>query len=510
MSFKDFLINLKDKRFPMDFPGHFIDSQWVKAGKSPVLKETNNPSQGEKIFDVRLDKAHLDQAITSTISGAERFANLKIEKRIEFLDRFTKAFGDYAPQIQQCLQINGGKPRWEAECEVSAALKLLRHTCSSWREIEASFLANFNFNQQVHKVYLKAAGPTLALLPFTTPVTTFAQYFVASILSGSPLLMVCSGNAGLTGVCLSYLVEALELPPGSFNMVFGNFTTYKQVSLDKRFQCLLYLGSREHCDQLRKENLSVSKRQVVLQSGGKNALLVHSSADLDKAIKWGVQGAIRSGGQLCTSTSRIFVYKNLLDKFVEGFKAAMEEVRIGPTDGDSGNPDMGPLYSKKAIDKFLRFQTMALREKGKTVLRGQDFNTGTNGYFVRPGVHLMEAFDASKAYQSNVLMCPDVAIYEYEVLETAIDQINTTDAPFVVSFAGDPAIVASHAHMFLAPNVIVNQPTSALELTMPIAGKRQCGHHRFNGAGLSFLLTYPQAVIDSAAFYNEAWPSSKI
>ena len=166
---------------------------------------------------------------------------------------------------------------------------------------------------------------------------------------------------------------------------------------------------------------------------------------------------------------------------------------------------MGPVYSKKAVEKFLRFQTMAHREARQTLKWGKAIEND-GGYFVSPGVHHIDKFEPNSAYQGNVLFCPDIAIYDYEVLDQTIAKINNTDAPFVMSFVGDPAIINSRRHLFLAPNLQVNLPTVELEATMPLSGRLNCGDHRFGGAGLSLLLSYPQILTTGTAKDLSDWP----
>ncbi len=297
---------------------------------------------------------------------------------------------------------------------------------------------------------------------------------------------------------------------GFFCTVFGNFSSFKQLLGDKRVAAILYTGSREHCDAIRVESRPHVGRQVVLQSGGKNAVIVHSSADLDLAVKSVVYGALTSAGQRCTSTSRVFVYRSVLPEFRDRLVAAFRAVPIGRTDlvEAGAGPFMGPLYSAKSVEKFLRFQTMANREAEKTLLWGQVREGEGQGFFVTPSIHYLSRFDNATAYQGNVLFSPDVAIYDYDILDTAIEQINTTDAAFAVSFIGDPDIIASRRGLFLAPNLLINSPTTEAEVTLPLAGRLQSGHHRFHGPGIALYLCYPQVLSPAAAdeAVNRPWP----
>jgi len=204
---------------------------------------------------------------------------------------------------------------------------------------------------------------------------------------------------------------------------------------------------------------------------------------------------LKTAGQLCTSTSRVFIHRSLLKEFTDQLVHAINEIPVGATDIPAAKgaraPILGPLYSQKAVEKFLRYQTMAHRESKTDLVWGKALEQNFGGCFVRPGLHLMEKFDKSSGYQSNVLFCPDIAMYEYDVLDEAIEQINTTDAPFVVSFIGDPDILQARKKQFAAPNLLVNLPTTDAEMAGFPAGRHKSGNHRFNGAGLALLLSFP-------------------
>jgi acyl-CoA reductase-like NAD-dependent aldehyde dehydrogenase len=123
----------------------------------------------------------------------------------------------------------------------------------------------------------------------------------------------------------------------------------------------------------------------------------------------------------------------------------------------------------------------------------------------------MDSFDAGSAYQSNVLFCPDIAIYKYDTLDSAIECINGTDATMAVSFIGDPEVLEARRDHFHAPNLLSNLPTVEVDATLPLAGRLHSGGHRFHGPGIALYLCYPQVVqVDAEAQKAVAtWPWPK-
>jgi acyl-CoA reductase-like NAD-dependent aldehyde dehydrogenase len=132
----------------------------------------------------------------------------------------------------------------------------------------------------------------------------------------------------------------------------------------------------------------------------------------------------------------------------------------------------------------------------------------SNGYFVSPGIHHIKSFDASSSYQGNVLFCPDIALYEYDKLEEAIENINNTDASFSVSFIGDANIVEQRRSLFRALNIQINLPTVEIDSSLPLPGRFSTGLHRFHGPAMALYLCVPQVTQkrEDMAPFMKNWP----
>ncbi len=510
MDLNQFVAQIKARQWPVQWPGQWVDGKWLAVKKGATLKASHNPNTGEMLMEVTADKESVAAAVAAAFKARSSISAMSLTQRLDVLRRFKESLADFQVPAELALRIEAGKPAWEARHDLDSALKYLDWTCQNGESIHSNLLAPARLGPHKGVAFeMLPIGVTAAYLPFSTPITSFAFYFAASVLAGCPLILSSSSHALLTGMLIGLIAEQQDLPPSLLNVVFGNFSTFKQLLADRRVAAILYTGSREHCDTIRLESRAHVGRQMVLQSGGKNAVVVHSSADLTQAVRCVVYGALKSAGQRCTSTSRVFVYRSLLPQFKEQLLEAFKQVSVGRTDVDSkDDPFMGPLYSDKAVEKYLRFQTMANRESEQTLLWGKVIEGQGKGNFVSPSLHYVSKFDNNGAYQSNVLFSPDVAIYDYDVLDQAIEQINTTDAAFAVSFIGDPEVLKARRHLFLAPNLLVNIPTVEIDATLPLAGRLQSGHHRYHGPGIALYLCYPQVMSHSSEVEDliKSWP----
>lgn len=509
MNLQSFSAAVFGRNFPMEFPGHWIAGQWKQEKRGQAIGGSFNPSQGTKLIDASISVPTIHDAIGAAELAQEKLQQMSLEERLQLLYKFKAVVADYQEEIIHVLRIEAGKPLWEAKADFDSTYKKLGAILSAKEEIHSALIAPYGIGSRIDGIDLQPVGITMAFLPFSTPFATMTQAFAASLIAACPLVVMSSTHAILSGVLFSLLFEKIdELPTGSVNMLFGNYKLFVKALQDKRIKAVIYSGSREHCDAIRAENVNNLTRQLILQSGGKNSVIVHESADISDAVRCSLLGVTKAAGQLNSSTSRIFVPKARLQEFTEQMVHAVREMSIGPTDGDE-NPLMGPLYSQKAVDKFLRFQTMAKREAAETLVWGKAVDCGTDGYFVSPGLHLFAEFDPTSSYQSNVFMCPDMVIYAYEKLEDAIRWSNSTSASYVTALMGNEAAFREHLPSIIAPNIMFNLPTVGVDLLLPVAGRNLCGGHRLNGIGIAMLLTYPQARQGSGELRSrfESWPS---
>lgn len=515
MTNSDFQKKLSARQFPLSWPGHFLATGWHRSGKiedTGAQRKSLNPGTGELLIATTTEreaKQTLDLAIESAHQARLALRALPLSIRMDELRTIRNGLADNGRHMSLALRLEAGLTPYETELEIASALRHMDHVLKNPAAVEEALLAPARLaipSVGSHEIFaMLPVGITLGYLPFSTPLSTFAVQTTGAFLAGCPLIAMPSPHGSLVGVLLAEMIAGLNLTNGSLQVVFGNFEVLRHGLLNKKITAVLFNGSREHCDQIRAESRAVEGRQLVLQSGGKNAVIVHDSADIEHAVQSTLAGALRVAGQMCTSTSRVFVPTNQLSDFCEQMQSHVEKLIIGRTDlpdqdhlegsaalPGKGSPHMGPLYSGKALDKFLRFQTMGRRESRQSLSTGRKITELRNGNFVIPGIHVMKQFEAASSYQSNVLFSPDIAIYEYQNIESAIEAVNATDAAFALAFHGDPEVIQNWRHHILAPNVILNGATTELEAQLPLAGRLQSGHHRFHGVALALYLSYPQ------------------
>lgn len=140
-------------------------------------------------------------------------------------------------------------------------------------------------------------------------------------------------------------------------------------------------------------------KNITLECGGKSPLIVFEDANLDQAVKWAHGGIMDNSGQVCTSTSRIYVHELVYDEFVQTFVEHTKKVTsIGNPFGE--NVNHGPQVSKVQFDRVLSFIDQGRQAGAKTLTGGASING--DGYFIEPTV-FTEVRDMEIACRNNAL-----------------------------------------------------------------------------------------------------------
>lgn len=513
---------LNSDTFPVALPGHFIDGTWGVSKATANSMQSLCPSTGTLLASSSAHKSDVKAAIDCAFAYHLAHHSEDFDQRIARIKVFAGIFRECSRDIKKIAIREQGKPLWEIEHELNATTEYLDWVAENGDFIKDQLLGPARLGHLTSQFIQKPAGVTAAYLPFSTTISTFGFYYVATTLSNCPMIMFSSSHNLLQGALFAAIAEQASLstnqerttsgsPPlssGAFQMIFAGFSEFKLSLADRRVSAVMYTGSRDHCDEIRADSGSFPERRLILQSGGKNTALVHSSANMKLAVNSILLGAFRSAGQLCSSTNRVVVHHSRLEEFSQSIKEAMKKITIGPTHLETFNPFMGPLYSDKAVERFLRYQTMAAREASSTLAWGRSFKptksgqdghdisgreAPTEGNFVTPGIHLMESLEDT-SYQKSVIFCPDIAVYHYDELESGIrDIVNQTHASFSVSFFGDKSILEPRIHLFEAPNILHDLPTTEVEACLPLAGRYASGFHRYHGPSLAHYLLHPCA-----------------
>ena len=221
-------------------------------------------------------------------------------------------------------------------------------------------------------------------------------------------------------------VEA-GLPPGVFNFVTGPGSTVGQELIDNDgIDGIVFTGSKEVGLKLMRDNAARTvPRPLIIEMGGKNPAIVTSSADLDKASDGVMRSAFGAQGQKCSACSRVYIQKDVRDKFVQLLVEKTKRIKVGnPLERDVW---MGPVINEGAVRTYLSAVERAKKDGGKILVGGRRITEPPfdRGYFVEPTI--IDGLPPGHPLFSEELFVPITVIADVMTLDQALDLANRTE-----------------------------------------------------------------------------------
>jgi len=328
------------------------------------------------------------------------------------------------------------------------------------------------------------------IIPWNFPVMMAAWKLGPALACGNTVVLKPAEQTPLSALYLATLIKEAGFPPGVVNVVPGYGKTAGAVlaghqGVDK----IAFTGSTATGRNIMR-SAAVNMKNITLETGGKSPLLVFEDADLDQAVKWSHVGIMAMAGQVCTSTSRIYVQESVYEKFLEEFKKYTQENTTIGSQFDS-NVTHGPQISKAQQEKIMSYVDSAKSEGARLILGGE-VPKNEKGFFVDPTIFADVRSDM-KASREEVFG-PFVVVSSFKTEDEVVEKANDTEYGLGAAvFTKD--IVRGHrvAGEIQAGMVWINSSQDS-HFGIPFGGYKQSGIGRELGSYALAAYTQVKAV----------------
>ncbi len=342
--------------------------------------------------------------------------------------------------------------------------------------------------------YRPLEGFVYAITPFNF-TSIGGNLPTAPAIMGNTVVWKPAGTAALSNYFIMRLLAEAGLPPGVINFVPGpSVQVSERLLADRAFAGIHFTGSTEVFQTLWKQasaNLTsyATYPRLVGETGGKDFILAHASADADVLATGMLRGAFEYQGQKCSAASRAYVPDTLWPAVRERLLAMLAEVKVG--DPADFRNFMGAVIDRKAFDKIRGYIDAAKRASGVKVLYGGGADD-TDGYFIEPTV--LEVQDPAYRTMCEEIFGPVLTVHAYPATRW-VETLRLVDqtSPYALTgavFAQDRGAVAQaqEALRYAAGNFYVNdKPTGAVVGQQPFGGARASGTNDKAGSLLNLV-----------------------
>lgn len=405
----------------------YIGGRFVKITDPNGEIFSRNPSNlSEPAVAFEFSFEHTHNATVSARRSFGTWKRLNIEDRIRSISKYRDCLKTHAEELERSISVEVGTPLWETRNEFSETLSLVDYYIDNsvrmWTK-EAELLGDLAENSG--SVRFSPRGVFAILPPAIQPLLQLHKHLIPTLIFGNTTVIKPSKYTPRLGQILANLVHESEIPAGVLNIIFGDSEVSRRLAMHPDIDGISYTGTYETGLKIKKQIINDYWKILLLEAGGKNALIVWDDCDYDRALKEAFLSAFVEGGQRCTSISRIIVHRKLADRFISGLHGLAKSCRIGdPLVEDPIGPFMGPLVSESALENYLRYQGIAVREGCEEIMRGKPLERDKKGYYVSPSLHFVKNSDPKSMYQNAEIHGPNVALFTVNEIEEAIDIIN--------------------------------------------------------------------------------------
>ena len=455
--------------------------------KSPATFESTNPATGEVVgvFPV-FTKSEVEDVVARAKVAAERWANLSFRARNVVLRDWASTLTRDMKEAAELIHRETGKPLSDATLEVALAIEHI-----AWagkfaprvlgRQSRPAGLLMFNMAAQVQRVPFGVVG---VIGPWNYPIFTPVGSIAYALAAGNAVVFKPSEFTPAIGAFLEESWKRIAPFKDIFTTVTGDPATGVALT-ESKVDKISFTGSTRTAKKVAAA-CAVNMTPVVLECGGKDAVLIDKDADISKAAEMTLWHAMSNAGQSCIGAERVYVHRQVADKFKAEIVSLAKEIKPGFGDGAKYGPATMPSQLKvikSHIDD-------AVSKGGTFLLGGKD---AIKGGYVDP-VILADVPEDSLAVTDETFG-PTLVINTVSNMDEAVDLANST------SYGLGAAVWSKKngkriASLLKCGMVSINSAFSFAAIgAVPFGGVKDSGYGRIHGAEGLLEFTYPRTVV---------------
>ncbi|MEO6220125.1 MAG: L-glutamate gamma-semialdehyde dehydrogenase, partial [Ginsengibacter sp.] len=430
---KNVLNELKSKK--ADIP-MYIGAEEVRTGnKIPI----NPPHEKDHILGSfhSGNSSHVKKAINAALKAKDKWANNSWENRANiFLKAAELLATKYRPYILATTMLGQSKNAFQAE--IDAACELI-----DFLKFNVHFLSEIYKQQPVSDTGIHNRMEYRALEGFILAVTPFnftaigGNLPTSAAMCGNVVVWKCANTQVYSAQMFMRILKEAGLPDGVINLIFVDGPTLGEVCFNHPdFAGIHFTGSTGVFNSMWKtigENTKIYKSypRIVGETGGKDFVLVHKSADVNVVVTALCRGAFEYQGQKCSAASRAYIPSNIAQQVKKKLVAEIKTMKMGSV--EDFTCFINAVIDEKSFDKLEGYIKQVKKHKDAKILVGGKCDK-TIGYFIEPTV--IEVTDPRYVTMCEELFGPVLSIYVYDEnkFEDAIKLVDTT-SPYALTGA---------------------------------------------------------------------------
>lgn len=444
----------------------------------------------------RGDASHVTAAIDAALAAKKQWSELAWEQRAAiFLKAADLLAGPYRAKINAATMLCQSKSVYQAEIDAACEMiDFLRFNVQYMHEIYNEQPSENSKTVWNRLEYRPLEGFVFALTPFNFTAIS-GNLPTSAAMMGNTVVWKPANTQIYAANILMEIFEEAGLPAGVINLIYVSGPTAGDIIFKhKDFAGIHFTGSTEVFRQVWRDignNIEKYKSypRIVGETGGKDFVMVHKTANVDVVVAALSRGAFEYQGQKCSAASRAYIPSNLWAEIKTKLQAELKTMKMGPTEDFSNF--INAVIDEKSFDKLASYIDAAKKDSSVEIIAGGNYDK-SKGYFIEPTV--IVASDPKYRTMCEELFGPVLTIYVYpeNEFEKTLEILDSTSEYALTGcvIAQDRYAIetATRALVNAAGNFYINdKPTGAVVGQQPFGGGRGSGTNDKAGAKVNLL-----------------------
>ena len=388
-----------------------------------------NPAKYEEVVGVvsKGTKELADKALEVAWKTFEEWKKWPAWKRAEILLKASKIMKEKAYELSAWMVKEVGKNWVEAWADVAETIDYLEYYSRQMlKYMNGQPVVQIPGEKNEYRYIPLGVG--VVIPPWNFPLAILGGMTLASIVTGNTVILKPASDSPVIGYKFFEIMKEAGLPDGVINFLPGSGAEVGNYLVSHpKVRFIAFTGSKDvglRINELaaKHQKGQIWIKRVILEMGGKDAVVVDETADLEAAAEGIVVSAYGFQGQKCSAGSRAIIVKDVYDKVVELVVEKAKEIKMGdPTEKENW---FGPVVNNAAVQKIMGYIEIGKKE-GKLAVGGRYLGEQMKGFFIEPTVFVDVPPDARIAQEE--IFGPVLAIIKAEDFDDALRIANSTE-----------------------------------------------------------------------------------
>lgn len=313
--------------------------------------QTVNPANNKLIKEY---SSHTDADVEAALSTADAlyhsdWSKGSIDKRLAVLHKLADLIDSRTEELAKIASVEMGKLIAQSRGEVKLCAQIARYYADNAKQ----FLAPVKYPSEMGEAWVEhhPIGVVMAVEPWNFPYYQLMRVLAPNLAAGNPVLAKHASIVPHCAETFAHLVREAGAPDGAWTNLFISSDQVANIIADDRVQGAALTGS-EKAGSIVAAQAAKHIKKSTLELGGNDVFVVLDDADLEKAVKIGVNARLANAGQVCTAAKLFIVHEKVAEQFLTKYTEAFRAITIG--DPLDENTRLGPLSSKEALETLTK------------------------------------------------------------------------------------------------------------------------------------------------------------